>query len=86
MPFDWMNPKRVPPRGRAAMYRRELEERAALLYRLGYGKARARARIGANVAWDFEVGARDAPSPRDIDAVVDAVYRRGGMTSGAPTV
>jgi hypothetical protein len=68
------------------MYRRELEERAALLFRLGYSQARARARIGANVGWDFEIGAGEPPPSKEIDAAVDAVYRRGGLRSGPPAV
>ena len=86
MSFPWLHTKRVPPQGREAMYRRELEERAALLFRLGYPKASARARLAANVAWDFEIGGGAAPAGGEIDAVVDAVYRRGGLRSGPPTV
>jgi len=87
MPFDWMHPRRVPSRGRDAMYRREMEERAALLFRLGFPQARARDRLAANVAWDFEIGGgSSAPAKKEIDQVVDAIYRRGGLRSGAPTV
>ncbi len=71
----------MPSHGRSAMYRRELEDRAALLYRLGYSKPRARARLLANVAWDFEIGAGAAPSAKEVTAVVDAVYKRGGPSS-----
>ena len=65
-PFDWMDPRRNPDRGkiekarREAMYRGELEERAALLQRLGYDKDRARARLAANLAWDFRDGTTPA--------------------------
>ncbi len=86
MPFSWMHTQRLPPKGRAEMYRRELEERAALLYRLGFPKGRTRARLVANVGWDFEIGGGPAPTSKEIDAVVDGVYRRGGSRSGAPTV
>ena len=61
-PFDWMDPRRNPERGkidkarREAMYRSELEDRAALLHRLGYAKDKARARLAANLAWDFPDG------------------------------
>ena len=57
-----MEPRRNPERGkiekarREAMYRSELEERAALLQRLGYAKDKARARLAANLAWDFPDG------------------------------
>jgi hypothetical protein len=68
------------------MYRREIEERAALLHRLGYPRPLARARLLANARWDFEIGADDAPAPSEIEALIDAVYRRGGARSGPPTV
>ena len=61
-PFDWMDPRRNPDRDkiekarREAMYRSELEDRAALLQRLGYAKDKARARLAANLAWDFPDG------------------------------
>ena len=78
-PFDWMEPKRNPEavrlqRGRReAMYRTELEERAALLSRLGHGKAGVRARLVANIAWDFERGGSPI-TPAHIDAIVDRVF------------
>ncbi len=86
MPFDWLHPKRVAPAGRDAMYRREIEDRAALLYRLGYPKAEARSRLAANVAWDFEVGAGEPPTSQQIDEAIEAIYHRGGRSSGSPTV
>jgi hypothetical protein len=87
MSFPWLHPKRTPPRGRKEMYRREIEERAALLHRLGYSRARAAARLKSNVAWDFEIGGGgDAPAAGEIDAAVAAVYQRGGARGGAPTV
>ncbi len=39
---------------RLAMYRNELAERAGLLARLEYSQAQARARLRANLRWDFE--------------------------------
>jgi hypothetical protein len=42
--------------------------------------------VRANAGWDFEVGTAAPPSAAEIDAAVDAVYRRGGLRSGAPTV
>jgi len=86
-PFDWMDPRRNPERAkiekarREAMYRTELEERAALLQRLGYAKDKARARLAANLAWDFETG----KSPLDagaLDAIVDRVFN--GVSTGRP--
>ena len=78
-PFDWMEPKRNPEatkaqRGRReAMYRGELEERAALLQRLGRSRDEARSRLRANVEWDFERGGSPL-SPAQIDAIVDKVF------------
>jgi hypothetical protein len=87
--FAWNEKKTkgspVPtPARREEMYRRELEERAALLFRLGYPAKRAKDRLAANVAWDFELHGRPKHAS-EIDKIVDAVYRRGGG-SGPPTV
>ena len=89
-PFDWMDPRRNPDRDkiekarREAMYRSELEDRAALLQRLGYAKDKARARLAANLAWDFP----DGKSPLDagaLDAIVDRLFNGTLGTSGAST-
>ena len=86
-PFDWMEAKRNPDVARAqkakavAMVKTELEERAALLQRLGHGKDAVRARLAANLRWDFE--GREAPiKAADIDAILDRVY--GGAAGGRP--
>ena len=75
-----MEPARpaVSAEARAAMYRRELTDRAALFYRLGYPIERAIARLQANADWDFEVG---TPRPAKLDAtaiaaLVEATYAR----------
>jgi hypothetical protein len=85
-PFDWYEPRlggRLRPDAREAMYLAELRERAALLHRLGYDRTRARARLRANVAWDFEL--HDVPGfAAKIDGIVDDVYGRGGFTAGGP--
>ncbi len=78
-PFDWMEPRR--PIGQAksdkarreAMYRTELEERAALLHRLGHGKQQTRARLAANLGWDFAPG-KPPLDPGALDAIVDRVF------------
>ena len=81
-PFDWMNAKRNPDVARAqkarreAMYRTELEERAALLGRLGYAKDAARARLRANLQWDFPSGASPV-STADVDAIVERFFGAG---------
>jgi hypothetical protein len=78
-PFDWMEPKRNPEAAKAqrgrreAMYRSELEERAALLQRLGRSRDEARARLRANMAWDFERGGSPL-GPAQVDAIVDKVF------------
>src|SRR5665213_4506999 len=62
LPFDWMEPRRTSERPkidrarREAMYRIELEERAALLHRLGYSRERTRARPLPAVAEAVEQG------------------------------
>ncbi len=70
---------------RDEIYREELEDRACLLYRLGYPAKATKARLRANVAWDFEMHGKFRHE-KDIDKIVDAVYRRGGGGSGAPSV
>lgn len=87
VPFDWMEVKRNPDAAKAqkarreAMYRTELEERAALLHRLGHSKESARARLRANLGWDFERG--DSPlDAGQIDGIVDRVF--GGGAGGKP--
>ena len=86
-PFDWMEPRKNADRAkieksrRETMYRTELEDRAALLHRLGYGRDRTRARLAANLAWDFQ----DGQSPLDaaaVDAIVDKVFN--GKSDPAP--
>jgi hypothetical protein len=85
--FPWYEVQRQPGSGakRAAMYRAELEQHAALLERLGYSQAQARQRLAANVAWDFELHGRPKHAA-EIERIVDAVYRRGGVASGPPSV
>ena len=90
-PFDWMEPKRNPEAARQqkgrreAMYRAELEERAALLARLGRGRAQARARLQANLAWDFERGGSPITAAQ-IDAIVERAFDRvfGGAAPARP--
>jgi hypothetical protein len=78
-PFDWMEPRRSAGQAksdkahRVAMYRVELEERAALLHRLGHGKQQTHARLAANLRWDFS----PEKPPLDLaalDAIVDRVF------------
>ena len=87
--FDWLEtPKRktkADNQRRDEMYRRELEDRAALLHRLGYSAKKAKARLAGNVAWDFELHGRPRHAA-EVDKIVDAVYRRGGRAGGTPSV
>ena len=86
-PFDWMEPRRNPDRGkieqarREAMYRGELEERGAMLQRLGYGKEKTRARLAANLAWDFPNGKRPLDDGA-LDSIVDRLFN--GASPGRP--
>ena len=88
-PFDWMDPRRNPDRGkieqarREAMYRGELEERAAMLQRLGYGKEKSRARLAAYLAWVFPVGKRPLDDGR-LDAIVDRLFNGASTGRAAP--
>jgi hypothetical protein len=77
--------KKAAAERRLEMYRREIELRAALLHRLRFTAARAKARIKAQVGWDFELHGTPKHAS-EIDKVVDAVYRRGGTSTGAPSV
>ena len=88
MPFDWMHPKNGQrPSRREDVYRQELKERAALLYRLHYSAAQAKTRLAANVRWDYEVGRAKPPVPiSDVASIVDTVYARHGVGAGPLTV
>jgi hypothetical protein len=88
-PFDWMDSRRNPERGkidkarREAMYRSELEERAALLHRLGYAKDKTRARLAANLAWDFPNGSKPLDGAA-LDAIVDRLFDGASSGRAAP--
>lgn len=88
-PFDWMEPRRSPNRppieaaGRAAMYRAEIEERAALLGRLGHGREQARARLLGNLEWDFSAAVRPL-SDGDVDGILDRVFGQSSGGKAAP--
>jgi hypothetical protein len=87
--FPWEEVKRPPDQRaqekRLAMYRRELEERAALLFRLGYSIKATKARLHANVGWDFELH-RKPKHAAEVDKIVDSVYKRGSPGPGTPSV
>ena len=89
MPFDWMQPHRPAGRAkvdadrRASMYRAEIEERAALLGRLGHARDSVRARLAANLSWDFAPG-RSPLSDADLDGILDRVFDKSGPPGGFP--
>ena len=93
MPFDWMQPHRPAGRAkvdadrRAGMYRAEIEERAALLARLGHARDSVRARLAANLTWDF-APARSPLTDADLETILDRVFAKPApparATKGAP--
>lgn len=60
---------------RRAMYRKEIEDRAGLLLRLGYKAREVKARLHKSVDWDFDL--QDVPDhASEVDRIVDEVYKR----------
>ena len=89
MPFTWYhvrsNDLTNAPAVAKEAYEREMSERAALLQRLGYAIEEAKARVRANVRWDFEL--HDQPGHLErVDEIVERVYARHGAGAGAPTL
>ncbi len=88
-PFDWMEPRRSPERAkidlahREAMYRTELEERAALLHRLGNTRDRTRARLLANLNWDFAPG-RSPIDAAAVDTILERVFTQAPIGKSGP--
>ena len=85
-PFEWhvpdLNPHVVArePARAFAMYEREAAERAGLLYRLGYDRASAKARLRGNARWDWELHEPPRGLLKRLDEICDRVYaRRGGV-------
>lgn len=63
------------PERRRDMFRKEIEDRAALLLRLGYAAGDVKARLKKSVDWDFDL----QPTPDyagEVDRIVDDVYKR----------
>ncbi len=60
---------------RREMYRREIEDRAGLLLRLGYRAEAVKARLKKTVDWDFDLHDRPAHAA-EVDRIVDDVYKR----------
>jgi hypothetical protein len=60
---------------RRAMYRKEIEDRAALLMRLGHKAGDVKSRLKKSVDWDFDL--QSAPDHAgEVDRIVDDVYKR----------
>jgi hypothetical protein len=60
---------------RRAMYRKEIEDRAGLLLRLGYQARDVKARLKKSVDWDFDL--QNTPDhASEVDRIVDDVYKR----------
>jgi hypothetical protein len=60
---------------RQQMYKKELEDRAALLMRLGHSAKDVKSRLKKSVDWDFDM--HDAPEHADnVDKLVDGVFKR----------
>ena len=58
-----------------AMFKKEIEERAALLLRLGYKAGDVKSRLRKSVDWDFDLS--DVPDhASEVDRIVDDVYKR----------
>jgi hypothetical protein len=80
MPFDWWKPT-IPEAYRHTFARKhdhmlleDVRRRAQILRSLGYPRAYARARVHANVRWEFDP--RPAPAVvKKFDEIVDDVYR-----------
>jgi hypothetical protein len=75
--FPWWHaarPKRDSQK-REAMYRQDLEQQASLLLRLGRTPKQVKARLSANVSWEFDL--HNKPKHlAEIDKIVDAAARR----------
>ncbi len=76
MPFCWMDEEkpRVAVGAQADATAQEIQDRAALLRRLGYSKADAVHRCLGNVAWAHSVSGTPALSPTQIRKLVSEVY------------
>jgi len=73
--FPWLTPTASPGRGaaRLAAQLREVRERAALYFRLGYPADVAIARIRAAVAWEHEPPTPGRPAGLSDAAIAAAV-------------
>jgi hypothetical protein len=76
--FTWDDKPRPFARSRERrqeMYKKELEDRAALLMRLGHSQKDVKARLKKSVDWDFDL--HDKPQHAgEVDRIVESVYKR----------
>lgn len=60
---------------RQQMYKKEIEDRAALLMRLGHTAKDVKSRLQKSVDWDFDMS--DSPKHAgEVDRIVDNVFKR----------
>ena len=78
MSFEWLD--RTPHRSNGAALRAkvaiaELADRAGTMYRLGFSRETATARLAARVAWEFDPPSKRGPHRRP-DALSDAAIAK----------
>jgi hypothetical protein len=75
--FPWLEPSvtatTATAERRLAMIRREIAQRAALFYRLGYASYDTAQRLAAYVAWEFDPPGRDGAHSRPADLDDDGI-------------
>ena len=83
MTFSWAEPSVAASVNSASkrleMLKREIAQRAAIFYRLGYPAATAALRISANLAWEHHLPGHARPHDLDdaaIAALVASTYAR----------
>ena len=84
MPFDYLHssiPRNYLNAGEKAesQYLKELEERASLLYRLGFDEDSAKKRLRGNLAWDWECNPRPAfveSIKNAVEGIVEKIYSK----------
>jgi hypothetical protein len=88
MPFTWYHPD-IPETFKVAgskasrMYTTELQERAALLMRLGFSMEETTRRLRGYVSWDFEL--HEAPEHlARVKELVEKVYKTCRYGAGGP--
>ena len=63
------------PERRREMFKREIEDRTALLLRLGYAAKDVKARLKKSVDWDFDLQ-KTPDYAAEVDRIVDDVFKR----------